>query len=236
VPGANNNTASISALTNGTEYEFEVLATYTPSGEGPESNRVTATPLGPIGTPVVTAMPGNQEVALSWTAPSDGGHVINAYSILWRPAGTTDWIGAKTTSGNPPATQTTITGLKNGTEYEFAVAASATNGDFGPQGLATATPHGDIGTVDRNPDERLEAINQSNNPRYWERAPYNFGHCTKFEDGDDYGSVWEITGGENPSALILKSDGINDVWESPEAGMYGTASAKDISHAIVCTR
>ena len=239
VTGPDNNTASISALTNGTDYEFEVLATYTPPGEGPWSNRITATPLGPIGTPDVTATPGNQEVALSWTKPSDGGHVINAYSILWRPAGTTDWIGATIisgTDGDPPATQTTITGLKNGTEYEFAVTASASNGDFGPQGLATATPHGDIGTVDRNPDKRLEAINKANNPRYWERAPYSFGNCTKFELGDDFGSVWEIMEGENPSALILKSDRINDVWESPEAGMYGTASAKDISHAIVCTR
>jgi hypothetical protein len=44
--------------------------------------------------------------------------------------------------------------------------------------------------------------------------------------------VWDL--GQDASALILKSDGIDDVWVNPMAGMYGTASAKDISHAIVC--
>jgi hypothetical protein len=38
------------------------------------------------------------------------------------------------------------------------------------------------------------------------------------------------------SALILKSGTINDVWVSSEAGMHGTAFAKDIRHVILCTR
>ena len=70
--------------------------------------------------------------------------MIDAYSILWRPTGTTNWIGAKGifgTAGTPPGTQTTITGLTNGTEYEFAVTANALDGAIGPQGLATATPY-----------------------------------------------------------------------------------------------
>ena len=52
----------VTGLTNGTEYEFEVRATYSPSGEGPWSNTATGTPLGPIGAPVVTATPGNGQV------------------------------------------------------------------------------------------------------------------------------------------------------------------------------
>ena len=131
----------VTGLTNGAEYEFEVRATYSPSGEGPWSNTATGTPLGPIGAPVVTATPGNGQVDLDWTKPADGGHVIYAYHILWRPTGTTNWIGAKSIFGStPPGTQTTITGLTNGTEYEFAVNASAVDGAIGPQGLATATP------------------------------------------------------------------------------------------------
>ena len=69
--------------------------------------------------------------------------MIDAYSILWRVAGTTTWTGATGTygaGGNPPATQTTITGLTNGMAYEFAVTANALDGAIGPQGLATATP------------------------------------------------------------------------------------------------
>jgi hypothetical protein len=144
VSGPDNLTANVAGLTNGTEYEFEVRATYSPSGEGPWSNNVRATPYGPIGAPVVTATPGNAQVGLTWTKPTDGGHEIDVYSILWRPVGTSNWIGASAvygTGGNPPATQTTITGLTNGTEYEFAVTANAVDGVFGPQGTATATPN-----------------------------------------------------------------------------------------------
>ena len=64
------------------------------------------------------------------------------YTVLWRPVGTTSFTGTKATFGtntSPPATQTTITGLTNGTEYEFFVTANA-NAVVGPQGTATATP------------------------------------------------------------------------------------------------
>ena len=90
---------------------------------------------------MVTATAGNTQVDLSWTKPDDGGHVIFAYLIQWRPVGTTSWTGAKATPiGFPPATQTTITGLTNGTEYEFAVTANTVDGAIGPKGTDTATP------------------------------------------------------------------------------------------------
>ena len=142
VSGPDTLTQQVTGLTNGTEYEFEVRAKYEPSGEGPWSNTATGTPLGPIGAPVVTATPGKKQVDLSWTKPSDGGRVIDSYIIKWRPVGTTVWTGAAATYGtntSPPATQKTITGLTDGTEYEFAVTANA-NGVDGPQGTATATP------------------------------------------------------------------------------------------------
>jgi hypothetical protein len=86
--------------------------------------------------------------------------------------------------------------------------------------------------VDRNPDQSLAASNKANTPRYWEREPYSFGDCMKHEVPDDFGSVWDLVGGA--SALILKSALVNDVWVDPSDGLYGTASAKDISHVIVC--
>ena len=72
---------------------------------------------------------------------------------------------------------------------------------------------------------------QANKPRCWENERYG-DTCVKYEVEDDYGSVWEIV--DYPSALILKSDLTNDVWEDPDPGYYGTASAKYISHVIVC--
>ena len=109
------------------------------------------------------------------------------------------------------------------------MATTAAN-EFSAQGSATATPHGDIGTVNRSPDQSLAANNKANNPKYWENLGY--GECMKEEVEDGFGSVWDL--GSDASALILKSDGIDDLWVDPMAGLYGTASAKDISHVIVC--
>jgi hypothetical protein len=219
-------------LTNGIEYEFQVeglvncLTTSTPSGF--PSNIVTATPLGDIGKPKVKASPGDDEVLVSWTQPDLGGRDFDTYQILWRVAGTDAYIGADITVAYGD-TSITITGLQNDTEYEFAVAAVA-SGETGPQGFATATPHGDIGTVNRNPNERHTATKEQNKPKYWENLGY--GECTKTEVADDYGSVWYLDA--DASALILKSGLVNDVWVDPVAGQHGTASAKDISHVIVC--
>ena len=231
VTGITGFAVDISGLSNGTDYTFEVRAIYTGPEEGPWSNQVMATPYGPIGTPAVTATPGDGQVELSWTLPDLGGREFIAYTILWREAGLTEYTDVLGFY-NPGETTTTITGLKNGRTYEFAVAVNA-SGAFSEKGTATATPHGDIGTVDRSPDESLPATKDANKPRYWENGGYG-DNCIKYEVEDDFGSVWEIMSGEYPSALILKSDQINDVWIAPEPGYYGTASAKYISHAIVC--
>jgi len=231
VTGISDKAVAINGLSNGTDYTFEVRAIYAGTEEGPWSNQVTATPYGALGTPAVTATPGDGQVELSWTLPDLGGREFIAYTILWREAGSTEYIDALAFY-NPGETTTTITGLKNGTTYEFAVTVNAT-GAFSEKGTATATPHGDIGTVDRSPDESLPATRDANKPRYWENGGYG-DNCIKYEVEDDFGSVWEIMSGEYPSALILKSGQINDVWIAPEPGYYGTASAKYISHAIVC--
>jgi hypothetical protein len=131
-------TNTISGLTNGTEYNFQVRAVYTGPENGPYSNAVLATPFGSLGTPVVTAVAGNKEVALSWTLPDLGERTFEAYKIMWRIAGTTDYTDALALY-NPGTTTTTITGLKNGTTYEFAVGVLA-SGEFSEKGLATATP------------------------------------------------------------------------------------------------
>jgi hypothetical protein len=224
--------ATVSGLTNGTEYTFQIKAVFAGSYEETDySNEVKATPYGVLGTPVVTAVAGNGEVALTWTLPDLGGRTFEAFKVLWREAGTTDYTDGLAIY-NPATLTTTITGLKNGTTYEFAVGVLA-SGVLSEKGMATATPHGDIGTVDRSPDESLFATKDANKPRYWVKEGYG-DKCVKHEVGDDFGSVWEIMDGDDPSALILKSDLVNDVWVDPMDGLYGTASAKDISHVIVC--
>jgi hypothetical protein len=221
-------TETVTGLSNGTPYEFQVIP-YNGAGNAPASNVVTATPVGPIVAPSVTAVPDNEQVELNWGEPDGGGRTLFGYLVSYRPTGTEQWSVFGFV--DPSMTSTVVTGLKNGTEYEFGVTANFTTGEQSERGTAIATPHGDLGEVNRSPDERYPATKEQNKPRYWESLGY--GQCAKVEVADDFGSVWELEA-EGVSALILKSDLTNDVWDDPSAGLYGTASAMDISHAIVC--
>ena len=125
---------TVTGLTNGTTYEFKIVAV-NGAGDGPESNVVNATPFAGIGTPVVTGVGGDQQVALSWTAPSLGGRTLDHYTVLYRAAGTSAWTDA----GNTTSTSLTVGSLSSGTTYEFGVFAVATDATNGAIGTTTAT-------------------------------------------------------------------------------------------------
>jgi len=116
---------TVTGLTNGSTYTFTVAATNA-VGTGPASSPSNAvTPTAPTvpGAPTsVTAAAGNAQATVSWTAPSNGGGTITAYTI-------TPYIGstaqpATTIAGSPPPTSATVTGLTNGSTYTFTVAAT----------------------------------------------------------------------------------------------------------------
>ena len=136
---------TISGLTNGTEYEFQVRAVYTGPVNGPYSNTVKETPLGPIGTPVVDAVPGDGWVYVNWSLPDLGGRDFSIYIIQWRIEGTTDFMGAQVIP-DESASSFTVPGLVNGTTYEFAVKVYA-SGEFSNPGFAIATPTPCPGTI-----------------------------------------------------------------------------------------
>jgi len=77
--------ANISSLTNGHQYSFTVSA-HNIVGTGLPSSAVISTPVAPVtvpGAPLnLTAMPGNGQVALSWSAPaSNGGAAVDYYLV-----------------------------------------------------------------------------------------------------------------------------------------------------------
>ena len=66
---------------------------------------------------------GDQTVDLSWTKPqTPSGSTITGYELRYRKVGTSNWM-TDTVSG-PDTLARQVTGLTNGTEYEFEVRAT----------------------------------------------------------------------------------------------------------------
>ena len=76
------------------------------------------TPGAPTG---VSGTPGDAQVQLSWTAPAFDGGAISGYQIETKTSGT-PWTITTANTGTS-ATNHTVTGLTNGTTYQFRVAA-----------------------------------------------------------------------------------------------------------------
>lgn len=121
---------TITSLTNGTAYEFEVVAT-NESGAGTVAS-VSATPTN-------TAVPGvpayfytyseNEAVDIGWDPPEyDGGTPITDYEYRYRQSGGTwnEWSSAGNANADYP--EYTVTGLTNDTTYDFQVRARNTVG------------------------------------------------------------------------------------------------------------
>lgn len=112
----------ITGLVNGTAYTFTVTATNA-IGTGPvsaASNSVTPAPVVPDAPANVAAAGGDGQAAVTFTAPFDGGSSITNYTVTSHP-------GSITASGT--ASPITVTGLTNGTAYNFTVTATNAVGE-----------------------------------------------------------------------------------------------------------
>lgn len=131
--------ATVTSLTNGSSYDFRVSAVNT-AGTGSASSTATATPATTPDAPTsLAATRGNTQVALSWTAPaSDGGDAVTDYLVEYKLSGDLSWTTF--TDGTSTLTSATVTGLTNGSAYNFRVSAVNTVGTSTASGTANATP------------------------------------------------------------------------------------------------
>ncbi len=120
-------------LTVGITYHYQVAA-YNVDGDGARSNEATVTLVGAPDRPTgLTADPGNGQVTLSWSAPTNtGGTPITNYNVYI--SGINDPVAS------PSGTTQVVTGLTNGVQYTFSVAAVNGAGSSERSDPASATP------------------------------------------------------------------------------------------------
>ena len=131
-------TATVTGLTNGTNYTFTVVAT---NVVGPSPASIASTPAVIPYTvpsaPTLTHVVGNGLVDLSWNEPSSNGRDISSYVIETSP----DSIAWTTNSSTNATTRfKRLTGLTNGTLYYFRVFARSVAGDSSSLNVEIAIP------------------------------------------------------------------------------------------------
>lgn len=136
-PSATGTTVTVTGLTDGTKYYFEVEAVGG-SGTSASSTAASATPLGVPYPPqsVTLTVGGSTSLSVSWSAPAhtDGAAVSN-YSLDWSKGANGPWTVVNVGTG----TSYSLTGLSAATAYYVKVVAWNSVGAGNPSATATAT-------------------------------------------------------------------------------------------------
>ena len=166
---------TIGSLTNGTAYTFSLRA-YNSVGAGPAKSASATPATVPGAPPDFHAARGDGETTLTWGAAAGNGSTITKYEYRRKTSSATTW-GSWTHAGGKSARSKKVTGLTNGTTYNFQLRAVNGVGD-GATSSASATPAGLPGappnlTTDR-PEVDAVAI-------YWDAADANGSAITKYQ-------------------------------------------------------
>lgn len=131
---------TVTGLTNGTATTFTVRA-INAAGQGPASAASNSvTPATVPSVPLVRAIPGNSQAALSWALPFNGGSPVTGYSVTSVPAGFSMSLDGGVSS-------VVATGLSNGTSYVFSVRAQNAKGTSDAGASNSARPCSTAGTI-----------------------------------------------------------------------------------------
>ncbi|MDP6976627.1 MAG: fibronectin type III domain-containing protein [Acidimicrobiales bacterium] len=230
-------TASYTAtgLTNGTAYTFRASAINS-VGTGTVSSTASATPRTTPGAPTSLAgTPGDQQVALTWTAPSsDGGSAVTGYRVESSTNGGSSWSTVVADTGSSTASYT-ATGLTNGTAHTFRVSAINAAGTGTASGTASATPRTTPGS-----STSLAGIPADGEVSLSWSAPSSDGGSAltgyRVESSTNGGTTWSTaiadTGSTSTSAVVDGlSNGTATAFRVSAINAAGIGSASDSTTA-----
>jgi len=223
---ADKRSATVTGLTNGTQYTFTVHAT-NEAGNSPESSAVTATPTADGSVPSaptgVTATPGNGAATVAWTAPaSNGGSAITSYVVTSSP-------GGQTATVDDDERRATVTGLTNGTSYTFTVRAVNANGNGAASAASNAVV---VGAPGRPTDVRGTAGNGQVTVT-WDAAPNNGSAITSSTVTASPGGRTATVNGAGTSATVTGlTNGTAYTFTVRSTNARGTGPASAASDAV----
>ena len=195
--GNTTTTETVTGLTTGTPYLFKVSA-INAIGTGTASTTASATTAAPPTAPAqVTGLTvgtiTNTSVALSWTAPSNGGATITDYKIEYSSNGGSSY---STFAHGSSATSDTVTGLTLSTAYLFRVSALNSVGYGTASTTASATTTSTAAPAVRSfngSDYLTFSLGAVNNMLYG--TVVGIFKKTAAQGGDGYGSWFEPEAG-----------------------------------------
>ncbi len=218
--------ATVTGLTNGTDYYFRVLATNAASLSSPYSNTSAATkPFTAPSAPTLTVTGVSSAINLTIVAGADNGRPITAYQ--WSIDGGLSW----TAFGNTSLTQQ-LAGLVNGTAYSLKVRALNLAGPGAESNLETTTP---FGLVSAPAITGITGSNATLTVSF--SAPVDNGGATitSYKFSTDDGATWSartpasaaspivISGLTNGTIYSVKLRAVSSLGDGlASSGLYGT--------------
>ncbi len=165
---------------------------------------------GPGAPARLAATSGDGTVTLAWQPPvSSGTSAVLGYAVRYRTSPAGDW-SPYTAS---PSTSAIVSGLDNGTAYDFQVIASNAVGP-GAQAAATETPHGPlagapVGLRATGAGPRVPVINA-----YLTVPSVNGGFAWRLHDNTTFDLAWEPDVGSVPTRYVVEMKSIHFDWAS----------------------